>query len=79
MQSYTNQASQTTAQTASGTQYRAALDHIVSREITAASKDGRQPTLTSRVIHDFLFGYMLGGQSTTHSVLCFMIKHFGVR
>lgn len=79
LQSYINQASQTTAQTASGTQYRAAVDYIVSREITAARKEGRQPTLNSRVIHDSLFGYVLGGQSTTHSVLCFMIKRLTVR
>lgn len=79
LQNYIDQASQTTTQTTSGTQYRAAVDYIVSREIAAAGKEGRQPALTSRVIHDSLFGYVLGGQSTTHSVLCFMMKRLSVR
>lgn len=80
LQKYIDQAaSQAAAQTTSGTEYRAAVDYIVSREMASARKEGRPPALTSGVIHDSLFGYVLGGQSTTHSVLCFMMKRLTAR
>lgn len=62
-----------------GSSHRAAVDSIVSREIAAARKENRAQALSSPEIHDSLFGYVLGGQSTTHSVLSFMIRRLSVR
>lgn len=56
----------------------AAVDYMVSRELAAAEKTGRTPVLHSDIFYDMLFGYLLGGQDTTHSVLSFMVKQLGV-
>jgi cytochrome P450 len=59
-------------------QLHAAVDYMVAREIAAAEKAGRPPVLNSDQMHDMLFGYCLGGQDTTHSVLSFLVKQLGV-
>lgn len=81
LQTYIDRAHASITQNGPGTSHshRAAVDSIVSREITAARKEGRQPALSSQEIHDSLFGYVLGGQSTTHSVLSFLIRRLAVR
>lgn len=81
LQTYINRAhaSITTQKDKTGPSHRAAVDSIVSRELTSAKKENRQPALSSQEIHDSLFGYILGGQSTTHSVLSFMIRRLSVR
>ncbi|KAF1952762.1 putative cytochrome P450 [Byssothecium circinans] len=52
----------------------AAVDYMVSRELSAAEKAGRAPMLNTPLFNDLLFGYCLGGQDTTHSVLSFLVK-----
>lgn len=52
----------------------AAVDYMVSRELTAAQESGRTPRINSPIFHDLLFGYCLGGQDTTHTVLSFLVK-----
>ncbi|RYP66003.1 hypothetical protein DL769_006160 [Monosporascus sp. CRB-8-3] len=55
----------------------AALDYMVAREISSAKKEGRRPDLSSRRLHDLLFGYLVAGQDTTHSVMTFLVKQLG--
>ncbi|RYP41638.1 hypothetical protein DL767_000843 [Monosporascus sp. MG133] len=57
----------------------AALDYMVAREVSSAKKEGRRPDLTSRRLHDLLFGYLVAGQDTTHSVMTFLVKHLGAQ
>lgn len=56
---------------------RWALDLIIKRERAAAQKAGRAPDYASRLFHDAVYGYCLGGQDTTHSALSFLVMHFG--
>lgn len=79
LQSYIDRARDTTTKNGKSESYQAAVDYIVSREIAAAKKENRSPALSSPEIHDSLFGYVLGGQSTTHSVLSFLIRRMAVR
>ncbi|RYP76885.1 hypothetical protein DL771_001438 [Monosporascus sp. 5C6A] len=57
----------------------AALDYMVAREVSSAKKEGRRPDLSSRRLHDLLFGYLLAGQDTTHSVMTFLVKQLGAQ
>ena len=56
------------------TRCHAAVDYMVQREMKAAEKEYRTPVLNTPQFHDMLFGYCMGGQDTTHSVLSFMMK-----
>ncbi|RYP90146.1 hypothetical protein DL770_003768 [Monosporascus sp. CRB-9-2] len=57
----------------------AALDCMVAREISSAKREGRRPDLGSRRLHDLLFGYLVAGQDTTHSVMTFLVKQLGAQ
>ncbi|KAK1985852.1 cytochrome P450 [Colletotrichum cereale] len=52
-----------------------AVDYVVSREKSAAESAGRRPVFDSLRINDMLWGYMVGGQDSTHSTLCFAVKY----
>lgn len=71
MKSYVDQASQRLAEEGSSFQPRAAVDYMVSREATFAEKAGRKPFFNSPRMQDALFGYLVGGQDSTHSTLSF--------
>lgn len=47
------------------------IDHILSRERRAANAAGREAVYDSPTIINSVFGYLLGGQDSTHSTLCF--------
>ncbi|KAL3423480.1 cytochrome P450 [Phlyctema vagabunda] len=52
-----------------------AVDRMVHREAVTAQKEGRRPVFDSLLFNDSLFGYLIGGQDSTHSTLSFMVKH----
>lgn len=54
--------------------FHAAVDYMVQREITQSQKEGRPAVFNTPQFHDMLFGYCMGGQDTTHSVLSFLVK-----
>jgi len=51
-----------------------AVDYIVKREAAAAEKEGREPDFFSDTMVQIIFGYLLGGQDSTHSTLSFLVK-----
>ncbi|KAJ1324668.1 long-chain fatty acid omega-monooxygenase [Microdochium nivale] len=55
-----------------------AIDFIVIREAAAAEKEGREPDFYSDTIIQIAFGYLLGGQDSTHSTLSYFVKRIGV-
>ena len=78
LQSYIDRAGLRICSKAGSPSPRAAVDFMVSRELDAAQKAGRVPIFDSEHFHDMLFGYILGGQDTTHSVLSFLVKRLGM-
>lgn len=56
-------------------QYASAVDYVVSRERSAAESAGRQPVFKSPRLIDMLWGYLVGGQDSTHSTLSFTVKY----
>lgn len=65
------------AENPAGFELRSALDYLILREAQAAEKAGIDPSFYSPVIKDMLFGFMIGGQDSTHSTLCFTAKRLG--
>ncbi|KAK1455688.1 cytochrome P450 [Colletotrichum melonis] len=59
-------------------EFASAVDYIVSREISAAKAADREPVFDSARIHDMIWGYLVGGQDSTHSTLCFTVKYLGI-
>ncbi|KAK1598456.1 cytochrome P450 [Colletotrichum navitas] len=55
--------------------FHSAVDYVVSREKLAAETDGRLPVFNSPRINDMLWGYLVGGQDSTYSTLCFTVKY----
>lgn len=53
---------------------RSAVDYMVQRELQAAQKAGTKPSFASGEMSDGLIGYLIGGQDSTHSTLCFAAK-----
>lgn len=47
------------------------IDHVLFRERKAAEAAGRNAVYDSPTIINSVFGYLLGGQDSTHSTLCF--------
>jgi cytochrome P450 len=78
LQMHIDRASQRVKQGGMEVRFHSAVDYMVTRELAMAEKVGRKPILDSPLFHDMLFGYCLGGQDTTHSVLSFLVKRLGV-
>ena len=78
LQSYIDRATLRARSNTGSSSPRAAVDFMVSRELDAAQKSRRAPVFDSEHFHDMLFGYILGGQDTTHSVLSFLVKRLGL-
>ncbi|KAF0315010.1 cytochrome p450 [Colletotrichum asianum] len=57
--------------------FASAVDYVVSREKLAAENAGRKPAFDSLRMSDMLWGYIVGGQDSTHSTLCFTAKYLG--
>ncbi|KAK1720107.1 cytochrome P450 [Colletotrichum lupini] len=58
-------------------EHKSAVDYVVSREKTAAVEEGREPRYDGMQLNDMLWGYIAGGQDSTHSTLCFTVKYLG--
>lgn len=58
-------------------EHKSAVDYVVSREKTAAVEEGREPKYDGMQLNDMLWGYIAGGQDSTHSTLCFTVKYLG--
>ncbi|GKT41569.1 cytochrome P450 monooxygenase TRI13 [Colletotrichum spaethianum] len=58
-------------------EFASAVDYVVSRERFAAESAGRPPAFNSLRMNDMLWGYLVGGQESTHSTLCFTVKYLG--
>lgn len=71
MQSYVNRACQRLVKEGSNFQPHAAVDYLVSREMTIAERAGREAVFNTPRMNDALFGYLVGGQDSTHSTLGF--------
>ena len=71
LQSYIDRSSQRLAEEGADFTPKSAVDYIVSREIDMAKKAGRAPGLASLRLNDIIFGYLIGGQDSTHSTLSF--------
>ncbi|KAI1421085.1 putative cytochrome P450 [Xylaria sp. FL1777] len=56
---------------------KSAVDFVVARETAAAQSLDQQPVFDSPQLLDALFGYLVGGQDSTHSTLMFMVKYLG--
>ncbi|KAH7037441.1 putative cytochrome P450 [Microdochium trichocladiopsis] len=54
-----------------------AMDFIVMREAAAAKKENRAPDFYSDTVVQVTFGYLLGGQDSTHATLSFLVKRIG--
>ncbi|SPO07227.1 related to cytochrome P450 monooxygenase [Cephalotrichum gorgonifer] len=74
---YTDQAIQRITSNPARFKPSCAMDYIVSRELQAAETAGTKPDLHSLVVRDGLMGFITGGQDSTHSTLCFTVKHLG--
>ena len=77
LQSYIDRAASRVRLVGSEDRMLAAVDYMVARELSSAEKEGRAPVMDSEYFHDMLYGYLLGGQDTTHSVMSFLIKRLG--
>lgn len=71
LQSHIDRSSERLAEEGTNFKPRSAVDYMVSREIAMAKKAGRAPALDSLRLNDVLFGYLIGGQDSTHSTLSF--------
>lgn len=71
LQSYIDRSDQRIAEEGESFKPRSAVDYMVSREIAMAKKAGRAPALESLRLNDVIFGYLIGGQDSTHSTLSF--------
>ncbi|KXH33732.1 cytochrome P450 [Colletotrichum salicis] len=58
-------------------EHKSAVDYVVSREKTAAVEEVREPKYDGMHLNDMLWGYIAGGQDSTHSTLCFIVKYLG--
>lgn len=56
---------------------RHALDLIVQREWTMANKEGREAQYKTPVIEDELLGFLLAGNETTSTTICWGLKFLG--
>lgn len=77
MQGFVDQASKRLAEEGDSFRPRSAVDYMVSREVAAAEKAGRQPDLQRTSLRDNLLGYLVGGQDSTHATLSFC-KYFHI-
>ncbi|TPX07063.1 uncharacterized protein E0L32_011051 [Thyridium curvatum] len=50
------------------------VDLVIAKEMKMAQKEGRAPSIDSRVTRDELFGFMLGGYETTSTNVCWGLK-----
>ena len=71
LQSYIDDASRRLAEQGDKFKQKSAVDYIVSREVAMAAKAGRKPALDTLRMSDIIFGYLVGGQDSTHSTLSF--------
>lgn len=74
---YAQEAAGRLAESGDSFEPKSALDYMVLREANGAKKAGRAPVFDSPRIIQLMFGYLLGGQDSTHSTLSFMVKHLG--
>ncbi|KAF2172646.1 hypothetical protein M409DRAFT_16608 [Zasmidium cellare ATCC 36951] len=54
---------------------KCALDLVVSKELKMAQKEGRTADLDSQALQDELFGFLLAGEDTTSTALCWALKY----
>ncbi|KAJ8109698.1 hypothetical protein ONZ43_g6062 [Nemania bipapillata] len=54
---------------------KSAVDHMVFREKTLASKDGRVPDFFSRVMIDEIFGFVIAGNDTSSTAISWGLKY----
>ncbi|KAK4502038.1 hypothetical protein PRZ48_007849 [Zasmidium cellare] len=54
---------------------KCALDLVVSKELKMAQKEGRPADLDSPALQDELFGFLLAGEDTTSTSLCWGLKY----
>jgi hypothetical protein len=71
IQSYIDRSIQRISEEGASFQPKSAIDYMVSREDAAAKKAGRKPDFHSSTMNEGVFGYLLGGQDSTHSTLTF--------
>lgn len=57
---------------------KSALDLVVSKELKMAKKEDRPADLDSRAIQDELFLFMIAGEDTTSTALCWAVKFLTV-
>ncbi|GKT64942.1 cytochrome P450 [Colletotrichum tofieldiae] len=77
VQSYIDRSVEKLSQSCSKEEFASAVDYVVSREKSAAESAGRRPAFHSLRMSDMLWGYLVGGQDSTHSTLCFAVKYLG--
>lgn len=54
---------------------KSAMDHMLFREASIASKDGRKPDFHRRTIYDELITFISAGHDTSSTTLCWGVKH----
>ncbi|KAH7322484.1 cytochrome P450 [Stachybotrys elegans] len=59
---------------AAGGEPESALDHVMQREMKAASKEGREPSFTDPRIHDNILGYLIAGHDTSTGSLLWLMQ-----
>ncbi|GKT43020.1 cytochrome P450 monooxygenase TRI13 [Colletotrichum spaethianum] len=77
IQHHINRSVEKLAHSGSKQDFASAVDYVVYREKSAAESAGRRPTFDSLRMSDMLWGYLVGGQDSTHSTLCFAMKYLG--
>ncbi|KAL2872897.1 hypothetical protein SGCOL_011958 [Colletotrichum sp. CLE4] len=77
LQSHIDRSVEKQTRSTSKEEFASAVDYIVSREISAANAAGRNPVFESARMTDMIWGYLVGGQDSTHSTLCFTVKYLG--
>lgn len=71
IQGYVGRVSRRLVEEGESFQPRAAVDHFVSREAAMAERAGREALFDTPRMNDAIFGYLTGGQDSTHSTLSF--------